>query len=136
MSFIKINRYKHLKLDKFVSGKEQRIFKTSTTYQNEINNRFNSGLDTELEFYLGNVPQEDKYKNLSKKDVYYAEYSAKKQTEAKIINDNNLSGHLINFHDLNADYITNRPDKNKVLSFNRYKKSLVSFGCKKCRNRC
>lgn len=89
--------YKRLKLDKFVAGKEQRIFKTTTIKQ-----------------------------AITQKDVFYGEYSTSKLVDVKIKDNTLLSGDLINFHDINCDYITNRPDKVKVLSFNRKCKSMVS----------
>jgi len=86
-------KYKRLKLDKFVAGKEQRIFKTTT-----IRKKTNS----------------------TQKDVFYGEYSTNKLFDIKL-NEKQLllSGDLINFHDINCDYIMNRPDKSTVLNFNR-----------------
>lgn len=95
--------YKRLKLDKFVAGREQRIFKTTTSLQS---------LEEETKKLVNEV-------NHNRKDVYYGEFNNNKLTDAKLINLEYLSGHLINFHDINADYISNRPDKNKILNFNR-----------------
>ena len=86
--------YKRLKLDKFVAGKEQRIFKTTTI-------------------------KESTNPLITQKDVFYGEYSSAKLVDVKTKENKLLSGDLINFHDINCDYIINRPDKTKVLSFNR-----------------
>lgn len=92
-------KYKYLKLDKFVSGLEQRIFKTTT-------------LDTTL--------SDTNLTILSsmQKDVFYGDFNSQKIVEAKTFNKQNISGNLINFHDINADYINNRPDKNNILTLN------------------
>lgn len=98
----KLTSYKKLKLDRFVSGTEQRICKTTT--KKIINNILKS----------------------TQKDVFYGEFSTEKLINIKLDNIQYLSGDLINFHDIECDYITNRPDTHKVLSFNRRRKSLVS----------
>lgn len=87
---------KRLKLDKFVSGTEQRVFKTTTIKEKES----------------------DESLNITQKDVFYGEYSISKLRDSKVDNHICLSGDLINFHDIHSDYITNRPDNKKVLSLN------------------
>lgn len=52
----------------------------------------------------------------------YGDFNSQKILDAKTDNKLFISGDLINFHDINADYITNRPDKNNILTMN----SIVS----------
>ena len=86
--------YKRLKLDKFIAGKEQRIFKTTTI-------------------------KEETLPLITQKDIFYGEYSTDKLNSVKLDSNVLLSGDLINFHDINCDYLINRPDKINVLNFNR-----------------
>ena len=81
-------------------GLEQRVFKTSTLSAN-----LNSASDQLINF-----------KNLQN-DIFYGDYSTTQITMAKISN-TVVSNYLINFHEINADYILNRPDKNKILTIN------------------
>ena len=98
----KLTSYKKLKLDRFVSGTEQRICKTTT--KRVVDNILKG----------------------TQKDVFYGEFSNSKLIDKKTHYESSLTGDLINFHDLECDYITNRPDKHKVLGFNRWCKSMVS----------
>lgn len=96
-------QFKHLKLDKFVSGTEQRIFKTTTNIiSGNLENNKNS-------FNL--IP-----KKYNPKNIYYAKYSSDIIINNKLNNNKLLSGELINFHDINYDYLINRPDKISTLT--------------------
>ena len=66
--------------------------------------------------YYEFIPTDFKYKQ---KDVYYAEFNSLLIANALVDKKVILSGDLINFHDVTADYLNNRPDKNNVLTFNR-----------------
>lgn len=105
--------YKRLKLDKFVSGSEQRIFKTTTESCSSVINSLST--DDSIKFYSFE-PTNFKYKQ---KDIYYAEFNSLRIANALLENQNILSSNLINFHDINADYMSNRPDKSNILTFNR-----------------
>lgn len=100
-----------LKLDKFVGGTEQRIFKTTSVKLQNNTNTDTTEIKA-IEYNTENI-------KVTQKDVFYGEYSTSKLNDVKLNNNNILSGNLINFHDINCDYIINRPDKHKVLSFNR-----------------
>lgn len=100
-----MENYKRFKLDKFVSGTEQRIFKTTTKEISVNTNTYEVNLIS----------------GLIDKNVYYGEFSTEKRNLNKVNNKDILSGNLIDFHDINADYITNRPDKNYVANLNRSK---------------
>ena len=97
-------KFKHLKLDKFVSGTEQRIFKTTT-------NLISANIENEIISF-----NEINNTYIKPKDIYYAEYSTDIVINNKLENLNIISGKLINFHDINCDYLTNRPDKMYSLS--------------------
>lgn len=83
--------YKHLKLQKFVSGNKQRIFKTNTdiTYISKPD-----------ELSVSTYIQKGKQKN-----IYYGNYLQR--------NMEYLSSNLIDFHQINYDYFYNRPDRIK-----------------------
>ena len=97
-------KFKHLKLDKFVSGTKKRIFKTTT-------NLISANIENENISF-----NEINNTSIKPKDIYYAEYSTDIVINNKLENLNIISGKLINFHDINCDYLTNRPDKMSSLS--------------------
>jgi hypothetical protein len=104
--------YNRLKLEKIVTGPEQRIFKTNTQAWVDIPGD-RTPLDTKLDF-----PLIDGVKTITPKhnDVYFAEYNSTKVIDLKTKNSENnknimVSGNLINFHDINVDYIVNQPGK-------------------------
>ena len=98
-------KFKHLKLDKFVSGSEQRIFKTTTDL-------VSSTIQNNMHSFTG----VDNFPAINPKNIYYAEFSSDIAINNKIENSPIISGKLINFHDINCDYLTNRPDKMSSLS--------------------
>lgn len=90
-------KFSHLKIDRFVAGKQQRIFKTSDriVLVNSDANNTNVTFSTVDPF---------------RKHVFFGKYSSNIQAISQT-QSNLLTGELINFHDINSDYINNRPDK-------------------------
>lgn len=86
-------KFKRIHLDKFVAGNEQRIFKTKT---NVVDNFVNST---------------NKFKS---HDVFYGDYNSTKTN--KIYSDGLLTGDLINFHNIDSNYVTNNPEKEYILN--------------------
>jgi hypothetical protein len=90
-------------------GLEQRVFKVSTF---EIISGANTE-NTENKFNLSNSLSS----TLKQTDIFYGDYTSEKFA-TNINTQQVISSNLINFHSVNADYIINRPDKNKILSIN------------------
>ena len=115
-----------IKLEKFVSGPEQRIFKTKTKFLEDNLNYLN----TYLNFYLETDPYKDSAHQLSaiigRTDIYLGEYNTNKLYNAKANNIKILTGDLINFHDVSIQYLTHNPKKENKITYNRYGKSMVS----------
>lgn len=105
-------------------GKEQRIFKTTTSNlvsgDNSItDNKLNNFLNLKLEVDDIKTVSGIEYENdLIKKDVFFGQYNSNSPAYAKQNNQEIISTYLINFHDVHADYITNQPNKNSVLNIN------------------
>lgn len=89
-------------------GAEQRVFKVSTF---EISGLIEA--EEENKFTLSNNSNE-----LKQNDIFYGDFSSNKISTISVNNNKIISSYLINFHGINADYINNRPDKNKILSIN------------------
>lgn len=98
-------KFQHLKLQKFASGNQQRIFKlTDKTV-------FVAHTLTET---VANISKE----YADRKYIYFGQYSTEKSIEFTSSNNKILTGDLINFHDVNSDYIANRG--NKLSNFSNY----------------
>ena len=105
-------------------GKEQRIFKTTTSNlvsgdnsitDNKLNNFLNLKLEVDDIKSVSGIEYEN---DLIKKDVFFGQYNSNSPAYAKQNNQEIISTYLINFHDVHADYITNQPNKNSVLNIN------------------
>lgn len=98
-----VPKYLHLKLDKFVAGQQQRIFKT-TDRTVQVKPGHNS-------LYIDVSSDE-----LSRKNIYMTTYAQNKSNKKE---DNKFAylqeEQLINFHDINIDYILNHPERDNHL---------------------
>ena len=140
-----------IKLEKFVSGPEQRIFKTKSNFLDKIelkklnrylnfyfNEReFLSGkhvgidlipLDRKLDFPFDSLYQKvyDQYTFLGRNDIFWGEFNSEKLKLASSKKEKLMSGDLINLHDININYLAENPNKNQNLYINRGCQSLVS----------
>jgi hypothetical protein len=88
-------KFKRIHLDKFVAGNEQRIFKTKTNVVDNFVNPTNQ---------------------FKSHNVFYGEYSSSKTNNSNIQLNGLLSGDLINFHNINSNYVTNNPEKEYILN--------------------
>ena len=98
-------KFQHLKLQKFACGNQQRIFKVTdrpvfvaTTYTETV----------------ANVSQTQP----TRKHIFFGQYNTEKSITSNANNNKILSGNLINFHDIDGDYIANRG--NKLNNFTNY----------------
>lgn len=100
-----VPKYLHLKLDKFVAGQQQRVFQTT-----DKTIQIKTGIDSDSLYIDVNSF------NLIRKNVYLTTYAQNKQMEKE----NNKFSYiqeeqLVNFHDIDADYILNNPERSNNL---------------------
>lgn len=110
--------YKHLKLDKFINGSEQRIFKTTTKLIDTKLNLSAQLMNLELNMFFSETYRIQFEKNTNNKNIFYGKYSS---NLIQNITDTKYENSLINFHQINYDYINNRPDKiNSITKINDF----------------
>ena len=99
--------YKRLKLDKFVAGTNQRIFKTTTSIIKLGERDSISGLNNKLDYSL--LPSSTLYDNckLNEKNVFFGDFFIDTNNTTK---NTEFTSKLINFHDIHSDYISNKPE--------------------------